>query len=289
MFNYVNKNNIMSELISEIAKQAGNKVNKIQNKQYLKYGITKESYNFNGYDYCLLNYKNLFFSDEQQKIELIKVIAFNIKKLAGNVSNVLVVGLGNRHLSADSLGSETLKHVIATRGLYNSQVKISAISTSVLGLTGIESADIIKSVKGIVKPDLIILIDTLCATNYTSLGCNFQLSTMPLSPGHGVGNKRKTLNNLLNKTKVISIGVPLVVYAKTFITNAIETTMHSTKNKPDIATLNELLKNNFDGLVLTVKDVNMVVKTCGGIIGAAINKAFNNYSLSEQKSILQKF
>ena len=279
----------MSELISEIAKQQHNKMEYVGKKQYLKNGITKQSFKFVGFSYCLINNKNLFCSNEEEIEFLVNTLANAIKKLAGKVSSVLVVGLGNRHLSADGLGSETLKKVIATRELIKAQTKVSAISTGVLGLTGIESADIIESVASTIKPQLIILIDTLCATDYNTLGGNFQLSTKVLAPGHGVGNKRKSLNALYNKAKVLSIGVPLVVYAKSFISSAINNAMHNGNSTLNISDFNELLKNNFNNLVLTPKDINLVVKMCGGIIGSAINLAFNNYSISEQRSILQNF
>ncbi len=279
----------MSELISEIAKQQHNKMEYVGKKQYLKNGITKQSFKFDGFSYCLINNKNLFCSNEEEIEFLVNTLANAIKKLAGKVSSVLVVGLGNRHLSADGLGSETLKKVIATRELIKAQTKVSAISTGVLGLTGIESADIIESVASTIKPQLIILIDTLCATDYNTLGGNFQLSTKVLAPGHGVGNKRKSLNALYNKAKVLSIGVPLVVYAKSFISSAINNAMHNGNSTLNISDFNELLKNNFNNLVLTPKDINLVVKMCGGIIGSAINLAFNNYSISEQRSILQNF
>ena len=104
-----------------------------------------------------------------------------------------------------------------------------------------------------------------------------------------MGNKRKSLNALYNKAKVLSIGVPLVVYAKSFISSAINNAMHNGNSTLNISDFNELLKNNFNNLVLTPKDINLVVKMCGGIIGSAINLAFNNYSISEQRSILQNF
>lgn len=279
----------MSELITEIAVEQKNNLDSISKKQYLKNGITKQNFSFDGYNYCLVNYKELMLSSEQEKIDLVKVLANSINRLVGSVKSVLVVGLGNRHLSADGLGSETLKHVIATRGLVNSKTQVSAISTSVFGLTGIESADIINSVVKVTKPELVVLIDTLCATNYNTLGVNFQLSTKVLSPGHGVGNKRKSLDSLYAKAKVLSIGVPLVVYAKSFFNSAINNAMHNYKKSLNISIFNELLKNNFNGLVLTPKDINMVVSTCGSIIGSAINLAFNGYTVSDERSILQKF
>lgn len=279
----------MSELITEIAKEQTNKIDYTSKKQYLKNKITKQNFSYEGYNYCLVNYNDLMLSDEQCKTYFVSVLAKVINKFLGDVKSVLVVGLGNRHISADGLGSETLKHIIATRGVVNTKTKVSAISTSVLGLTGIESADIISGVLKIVKPEAIVLIDTLCATDYNTLGVNFQFSTKALSPGYGVGNKRKKLDELQKEVKVLSIGVPLVVYAKSFISYAINSAMHSIKKNESLGIINQLLKNDFNNLVLTPKDINMVVNTCGNIIGNAINLAFNGYTVRDQRSILQKF
>ncbi len=279
----------MSELISELCCEADSQ-NLIKGKTTkYKNGITKEEFELNNHKYFIIGTSNLVLSSISVKNSLINAISVVIKKLAASAKNVLIVGLGNRHISADSLGAETLKNIIATRNIVKSRVKVSAISTSVFGLTGIESADIVYSIKKHVKPDLVILVDSLCANSYKTIGNCFQITTQVLSPGRGVGNKRKSLDNILKSTKVISIGVPLVVYAKSFVFDAVNNTMHSIKKSSNIDIFNEFLKNDFNNLILTVKDVDLLSKVCGKIIGYAINKGLNNYSILMQKNIVQTY
>ena len=279
----------MGELISELCCEADSQ-NLIKGKTTkYKNGITKEEYELNNHKYFIIGTSNLVLSSISVKNSLINAISVVIKKLAASAKNVLIVGLGNRHISADSLGAETLKNIIATRNIVKSRVKVSAISTSVFGLTGIESADIVYSIKKHVKPDLVILVDSLCANSYKTIGNCFQITTQVLSPGRGVGNKRKSLDNILKSTNVISIGVPLVVYAKSFVFDAVNNTMHSIKKSNNIDIFNEFLKNDFNNLILTVKDVDLLSKVCGKIIGYAINKGLNNYSILMQKNIVQTY
>lgn len=278
--------NFKSDLISE----CGGLSLKKGRTHHINSNLTKQKFVENENCYVIYNCKNVMFQNLQEEQELIFNLSKTIKMLLQNSKRVLVVGLGNRHISADGLGSETLKRVIATRNLSKSKCEVSVISTSVFGLTGIESADIIKSVANIVKPETIILIDTLCANSYENLITNFQISNVGFSPGAGVGNYRKVANKSTLKTNVISIGVPMVVYAKSFVETAINSAMQSTMQKYEklcnIAIFNKLLKQNFNNLVLTIKDVDVCVKKLAYIVGSAINMACNNYSLDEQKIIL---
>lgn len=276
----------LSELICEFDNE-----NVVKGKlQHLTDCVTKQKYFDNNNNYVLYNCKNILTQSLHEEEYFVNCLSKTIKTFLGNSKCVLVVGLGNRHIRADSLGTETLKYVIATRNLVNSKSKVSVISTSVFGLTGIESADIIKSVSSVILPDTIILIDTLCANSYENLVTNFQVSDAGFIPGAGVGNARKVVNKKQLNTNIISIGVPLVVYAKSFVESAInatmQTIMQNQKNTQNIQVFNTLLKQNFDGLVLTVKDIDLCVKKLAYVIGSAINLACNNYSLEEQKIIL---
>lgn len=275
----------MSELVCEFDRDMN-----IGRKVSVANGLFKRKYIVDNHTYILYDCKDVMYIDIDTETLLIDSISKSIKKFICNAKSILVVGLGNRHISADSLGTSTLKRVIATRGLVDTKVSVSAISTSVFGLTGIESADIINSVKQVVKPDVVILIDSLCAENYKNLVNHFQISDAGFSPGAGIGNNRKVVDATSIKCKTITIGVPLVVYAKTFvksaINNAMQTTMQYNKKQENIGFCNQLLKEEFDCMVLTIKDIDLYIKKLGFIISSAINKACNNYDLLEQKMIL---
>lgn len=203
-----------------------------------------------------------------------------------NPKNVLVVGLGNRHISADSLGAKVCGKVVVTRHLNESGVKVSAIVPSVLGLTGIESSDIVSAVCSKIKPDYVVVIDSLCASSVDRLGSSFQINNCPIIPGGGVGNGRKQISGF--GAKLITIGVPLVVYGSTFVTSALgevgiskhglikvkKSLTHSSDNKCILELIDrvmELREVNGD-LIVTCKDIEVLTEKCADIIAYALNK-----------------
>ncbi|MHB8183926.1 MAG: GPR endopeptidase, partial [Candidatus Desulforudaceae bacterium] len=86
-------------------------------------------------------------------------------------ANVLVVGLGNWNATPDALGPRVVKHTLVTRHLYQyapeelhgGMRSVSALAPGVLGITGIETAEIIRGVVDSIKPELIIAVDALAA------------------------------------------------------------------------------------------------------------------------------
>ncbi len=157
------------------------------------------------------NYMNVFnvFKKELQKI-------LNYSKIKKD-DTCLIVGLGNSKIISDALGSKTLENIIVTRHLYllnDVDLKyrnVSIIEPNVIGVTGIESFDIIKNVVDQIKPDFVIAIDSLCAINIERLNKTIQITTSGIVPGSGIGNNRFELSFETLNTKVIAIGVPTVV------------------------------------------------------------------------------
>ena len=277
----------MTELVCEFDVQNVEKGNLIK----LNYGITKQKFFQNDVTHVLFN-ANFDFNCEHKSTYLINELSKAILKFLSGAKKVLVVGLGNRDICSDSFGVKTASKIIATRNLVKTKTEVSVLTPSVFGLTGIESADLIKSVVATVKPTVVIVVDSLCAINYKNLANHFQLSNGGFAPGSGVGNNRKIINKNFIGARVITVGVPLVVYAKSFIETAVnsvmQTTMHSTKKHTDIAIFNKLLKFNFDGLVLTPKNIEQCVNKLSNIVSGAINLALNNYNLDDQNYILQR-
>ncbi len=163
--------------------------------------------------------------------ELLKTADFEPLKIALKESllcllnqrdNILVVGLGNREITADSIGPFTASKLLATRhisGKFAENIGLSGlksvavISPDVLGKTGIESYEIVESVAKKIKPSAIIAIDALAAGSVNRLFRTVQLSNTGISPGSGVKNSRKELSEETLSVPVIGIGVPTVVDA----------------------------------------------------------------------------
>ncbi len=140
--------------------------------------------------------------------------------LPENVSSVLVAGLGNKNITADSLGPKTNSYVLSTRHILDELRStsgleglfcVSSVSTGVLGETGIETAELIRGIAAQIKPSCIITVDALAATSMERLGTTVQFSDSGISPGSGVGNHRHEISRKTVGVPVISIGIPTVV------------------------------------------------------------------------------
>ena len=132
--------------------------------------------------------------------------------------SVLVVGLGNEEITPDSLGPRVCSHIFATRHirynapeLYSSDLgEVCAVAPGVMGQTGIEASELVKTVCDAVKPSLVIAIDALACSETSHLGRTIQLTDTGISPGSGVLNARKELSMATLGIPCIAIGVPTI-------------------------------------------------------------------------------
>lgn len=144
--------------------------------------------------------------------------------------SVLIVGLGNRNVTPDALGPLTTDKVLVTNHLflYEPQYvkegyrRVALIEPGVMGVTGIETSDIIRGVVEKYKPDCVIAVDALAARSMERVNTTIQLSDSGIHPGSGVGNKRKELSKETLGIPVIAAGVPTVVDAVTITSDAID-------------------------------------------------------------------
>ena len=141
----------------------------------------------------------------------------------------LVVGLGNVNVTPDSLGPIVIDNVIVTRHMFmlgedvsEGISNVSAIAPGVMGNTGIETADIIRAIIEKIECDYVIAVDALASSNIMRVNKTIQLTNTGISPGSGVGNRRKELSRDVLGIPVIAIGVPTVVDAVTITANTID-------------------------------------------------------------------
>lgn len=230
----------------------------------------------------------LEISDNEMNV-IIDSLVDIMRELIGKISSkskILIVGLGNRHIRADSLGTEICKNINIT--LPSKEFPhVMAICPSVMGLTGIETYDIVKGVIDRIKPTHLILIDSLCASDESRLCRSIQITNTGVCPGSGIGNNRKCLDRSL-APNVISIGVPLLIYSSTFVDSIlnrfninidrIDTIMQSNKKSPEnvefISILNDLknvLKSNNSDTIVSIKDIDECVNILSNVIAKVIN------------------
>lgn len=172
-------------------------------------------------------------TETQEKVE--KVLATELaniltrKKIPKDAS-CLVVGLGNWNVTPDALGPAVVENLTVTRHLFELQPNsvekgfrsVSGISPGVMGLTGIETSDIILGVVEKSKPDFLIVVDALAARSIERVNSTIQISDTGIHPGSGVGNKRKELSQETLGIPVIAIGVPTVVDAVSITSDAFD-------------------------------------------------------------------
>lgn len=187
---------------------------------------------------------------------------------------VLVVGLGNEKVTPDSLGPHTVDKVKITSHLFKiydtdgdfDMANVSGFNPSVTGITGMETADVIEKIVALVKPEIVVVIDSLAARNMERMSTTLQVSNTGIEPGAGMGNKRKGINEETLGCKVIAIGVPTVIDSRTLILEAAEATGSVQQHK-----LEDYFREKKLDMIVTSTDIDEIIKDFSDIISNAIN------------------
>jgi len=213
---------------------------------------------------------------------------------------ILIVGLGNRQVTPDALGPKVCEKILVTRHLGDAtpldlqgRVRaVSALSPGVMGLTGIETAEIVKGVAEKVQPDMIIAIDALAARRTSRINTTIQISDAGINPGGGLGNKRAPLNAGTMGVPTIAVGVPTVVDAATLVNDTMERMLDEmAQAAPDEHTFYDMLRGlqeteryslikeilePYEGnMFVTPKDVDAVIGRLANIIASGFNIALH--------------
>ena len=278
--------------------------------------------------YITISYKDITDSDNYKNVlnvfknELSKVLDYlKIKES----DTCLIIGLGNPNIMSDALGSKTIQNVIVTRHLYllndvdKKYRNTSILEPNVMGITGIDSFEIIKNIVNEIKPDFIIAIDSLCAMDIRRLNKTIQITTSGITPGSGIGNEKCELSIDTLGVNVIAIGVPTVVYSEVIVSDTINYILKKISYLKNNEKVSDKLKpldklNYFDNdynlekkekkeilgyiglldnkelksliwevlspieanLIVTVKDIDLVIEKLSNLIGEGINKVIHH-------------
>ena len=218
----------------------------------------------------------------------------NLKKY----HTVLAVGLGNWNVTPDALGPKVVSKLLVTRHLFefipekipDTLQALCAISPGVLGITGIETSEIVKGICDKVRPDVIIAIDALASRKIERISTSIQISDTGITPGAGIGNKRRGLDEEYLGARVIAIGVPTVVDAATVANDTIEIlcenikrseglnkeigkALELTDNEMRYPLIKEVLNPFVGDLIVTPKEVDEIIDDVSKIIANGINRA----------------
>ncbi len=215
-----------------------------------------------------------------------KLIAEELSRLLPNdTDKILVVGLGNRSITPDALGPSTLDGVMITNHVMNylnSDGKedfraVGGICPGVLGITGIETVDIVKGVVEKYQPSLVIAVDALCAGSPERMFSTVQLTDTGIHPGSGVGNRRDGLNEETLGVPVIAIGIPTVVDSHSIVYSAI-TRFFEKNNSLEEAEgmISAMMKFATAGLFVSPKDIDNLITHSARTLAGGINLALHN-------------
>ena len=258
--------------------------------------------------YLTMEAPNMAVPDEDYHREVSVKLSEYIEELIRGRSldtddlSVLVVGLGHRQVTPDALGPYVADNLCVTRHIVKEYGKyamgmeharlVSAIVPGVMGQTGMETLEIVKGVVDETKPDLVIAIDALAARNTRRLNRTIQIADTGIHPGSGVGNHRNGLTKESVGVPVIGIGVPTVVDAATIANDTMENliealeTSEILKGVGDVLRtynsaekyelVKELISPHLNGMFVTPKDEDELVKQISYTISEALNMLFTN-------------
>ena len=194
-----------------------------------------------------------------------------IAKHINDTEDILIVGLGNIYVTPDALGPKVVPEIEVTRHILeympNLMPKctrpVSAVSPGVLGITGIETMEILKGIVDNVKPKMLIVIDALASKSVERISSSIQIADTGIVPGAGVNNTRKEISKKTLGLPVIAVGIPTVVDLASITNDCIDIFINNLQQKAmSNETLNNLkAKDNYEEIkeALNVGDYNMIV------------------------------
>lgn len=250
--------------------------------------------------YITIDMPKLTHYDGDTMDEVSKVMANSLGSLIklDDSMTALVVGLGNWNVTPDALGPKVISKLMVTRHLkqlvpdsIDEGIRpVCAMAPGVLGLTGIETGEIIKGVVDKIKPNLIICIDALASRKMERVNNTIQIGNTGIAPGSGVGNRRMEISEKNLGIPVIAIGVPTVVDAATMANDTIDMVLDemikqsekggnfynmlkSIDKEEKQRLIREILDPYVGDLVVTPKEVDIVIESVSKVIANGINIA----------------
>lgn len=242
--------------------------------------------------------------------QLAKVLGELLPVRKKNLS-VLIAGLGNRMVTPDALGPQTVEHLCITRHMLKEYghyayedpdtPQISSIVPGVMGQTGMETVEIIQGVVENIHPDLLVVIDALAARSARRLGRTIQITDTGINPGSGVGNHRNSITEKTIGIPVIAIGIPTVVEAVTIINDSMTGFLDALEEMDSVHALyeswktldeaeqkeliRELISPQLNNLFVTPKDIDAAIEQMSFIVAEGLNMVFlGEHKQSNQQS-----
>ncbi len=237
--------------------------------------------------YITIEIGNVLHIEDDDREKVIEQISMLIEELTGRLDKlrVLVAGLGNRQVTADSLGPLMVDELNVSRHLaleYGHSFldslgigEVCAIAPGVMAQTGMEAEEILSAIADDIKPDIILVIDALAARSVKRVTTTIQVTDTGINPGSGVGNHRLGIDRESLGVPVIAIGVPTVVEAEVIVGDRIEEFMYRQGFSDDEIQvfLSNMGEPAIRDMYVTPKNIDETVKAVGKLIADVINHA----------------
>jgi len=158
---------------------------------------------------------------------------------------------------------------------------VCSLTPGVLGVTGMESAEVVKGIVERIHPAAIIAIDALAARESSRICTTIQITDTGIRPGSGVGNHRTGLAMDTLGVPVLAIGVPMVVYASLIARDALslliqDMGMPEEEHAQAIdALVEKVTRQGLGELVVTPREVDEWVGRVARIIADGLNIALH--------------
>ncbi|WZL77604.1 GPR endopeptidase [Eubacteriales bacterium mix99] len=253
-------------------------------------------------NYITLDVPGIRDGDPQYGERVKGQLAAEIRRLVhlNDNSVILVAGLGNWNVTPDAVGPKVVNRILVTRHIFeyvpdevdDRMRSICAVAPGVLGITGIETGEILKGIVDKVHPDLVIAIDALASRKTDRIATTIQVADTGINPGSGIGNKRMGLTQQTLGVPTLAIGIPTVVYAHTIGRDALGMLIQelSDNTSPESgfsrmlksmdeqhldSLVSEVVTQGMGDLVVTPKEVDVLIDDVADIIADGINLAVN--------------
>ncbi|HBN86374.1 MAG TPA: GPR endopeptidase [Clostridiales bacterium] len=266
-------------------------------------------------NYITIEVGNSELKNNEDYVHARSALATELKNIIPDMENktILIIGLGNWNVTPDALGPKVVSKLAITRHILEyfpderekNLNPVCALAPGVLGITGIETAEIIKGVADHVKPDIIIAIDALASMRTDRVNKTVQLCDTGIAPGSGVGNKRKELSKQTLGVPVYAIGVPTVVDAITMANETIDSMIREFKKENessgniytfikdiDPQDKQELISKVFqpgdDNMIVTPRGIDEAITVMSKLIADSLNVMIHhkNYNYLQQTYLM---
>ncbi len=218
------------------------------------------------YDTLILPRADLMDTDlvDGAKEEVAKELSSITSRMRIVPERILVTGLGNAYLTPDSVGCECADRVKPTMHIKELDPnmfyalgcsEIAVIKPGVGCMSGMDALETVRGVCDRISPDVVIAVDALAARSSERLGSTIQIASTGITPGSGLGNLKKPLDQKSLGVPVVAVGVPTIMDARLFVKQCKDTT-----KAPE--------------MFISPKEINEIVSVAADIIAGGINIAF---------------